>query len=101
MTRNLRFPVLLVVLGSMLLALPAAADSGWFWQNPLPQGNGIEGTAMVDANTVYAVGRWGTILRSTDGGVNWSIQTTNTRQLLRAISCTDANTCTAVGDRGT
>jgi photosystem II stability/assembly factor-like uncharacterized protein len=102
MDRNLRFRILVVTLGfTMLTARPAVADSGWFWQNPLPQGNGLLGTAVVDADTVYVVGIAGTVLRSTDGGVNWSIQATNNRQQLRAISCTDASTCTAVGVRGT
>src|SRR6266571_1368300 len=46
-----RFHILILSLGAMLLARPAAADSRWFWQNPLPQGNTLVGTAMVDANT--------------------------------------------------
>jgi photosystem II stability/assembly factor-like uncharacterized protein len=82
----------------MLLAHPALAeDSGWFWQSPLPQGNTLSATAMVNANTIYAVGAHGTVLRSADGGVHWAIQTTGTTGWLFDVSCTDANTCTAVG----
>jgi len=39
------------------------AQSGWYWQNPLPQGN-----PLVDANTGTAVGNFGTILRTNNGG---------------------------------
>ena len=42
--------------------------SGWFWQNPLPQGDTLSGVSFVDANTGTAVGGGGTILRTTDGG---------------------------------
>jgi photosystem II stability/assembly factor-like uncharacterized protein len=78
-----------------------AGDPGWFWQNPLPQGNPLSATAMVDANTIYAVGGHGSVLRSSDGGVHWTIQTTGTRAELHDVSCPDANTCTAVGESGT
>jgi hypothetical protein len=48
---------------------PGGSDpSGWFWQNPLPQGNWLNGVSFTDANTGTAVGSGGTILRTTDGG---------------------------------
>ena len=43
--------------------------SGWFWQNPLPQGNRLNSVCFTDANTGTAVGSAGTILRTTTGGV--------------------------------
>lgn len=39
--------------------------TGWFWQNPLPQGNTLSGVSFVDATTGTAVGRGGTVLRTT------------------------------------
>src|SRR6266849_268151 len=50
------------------------AQSGWFWQNPLPQGNPLMAVSFVDANTGTAVGEYGTILRTTDGGATWTLQ---------------------------
>lgn len=38
---------------------------GWFWQNPLPQGQTLNAVAFSDANIV---GRAGSILSTTDGG---------------------------------
>ena len=45
------------------------AQSGWFWQNPLPQGNDLLAVSFTDANTGTAVGSGGTILRTTNGGL--------------------------------
>jgi photosystem II stability/assembly factor-like uncharacterized protein len=44
------------------------------------------------------------IVRTTDGGVNWTVQTPTsavTFQFLLGVSCADASTCTAVGNNGT
>src|SRR5690349_17945085 len=87
----------IIVFTFCLLTARAGADSGWFWQNPLPQRNSLNGVAMLDADTVIAVGDPGTILRSTDGGATWIRQKSGTTSDLTAVSFTDANTGTAVG----
>jgi len=53
---------------------PPRARSQWVWQNPLPQGNWLFGVSFTDANNGTAVGWYGTILRTTDGGENWVLQ---------------------------
>jgi photosystem II stability/assembly factor-like uncharacterized protein len=83
-----------------------AAPSGiaqWVWQNPLPEGNDLIDVKMLDANTGIAVGWGGTILRTSDGGQNWSLidvgNVTDTFQkyyFLR-LSVVDANNIWAVG----
>ncbi|MBN8586347.1 MAG: T9SS type A sorting domain-containing protein [Ignavibacteria bacterium] len=50
----------------------AFSQSGWFWQNPLPQGNTIYDILMIDNNNVIAVGDGGTILNSSNLGYNWT-----------------------------
>jgi photosystem II stability/assembly factor-like uncharacterized protein len=77
------------------------AQSGWFWQNPLPQGNALLSVSFVDANTGTVVGTDGTILRTIDGGNTWTPQASGTTNDLRAVSFADANHGTAVGDLGT
>src|SRR5438309_799853 len=82
--------------------LPAAApDSQWRWQNPLPQGNNLRGASFVDASTGTVVGEHGTIVRTTDGGNSWTIQSSATTQTLWAVSFVDGNHGTAVGESGT
>src|SRR5260370_20151678 len=92
---------ILATMMAALIGIPAFADSGWFWQNPLPQGNSLEATATVDSNVMVAVGGYGTILRTTDGGATWSLRASGTTNTLWGVSFTDANTGTAVGDSGT
>ena len=42
--------------------LQANAQSGWDWQNPLPQGNGLYAVHMFDQSTVIAVGEGSTVM---------------------------------------
>ncbi|MEK6756184.1 MAG: YCF48-related protein, partial [Bacteroidota bacterium] len=77
------------------------AQDGWFWQNPLPQGNNLRGVSFTDANTGTVVGWNGTILRTTDGGKTWMSQSSGTTNDLQDVSFTNANTGTAVGNSGT
>src|SRR5258708_18892504 len=70
----------------------AFAQSGWFWQNPLPTENWLRGVATPDANTTIAVGALGTIVRTEDGGATWTVQPSGTTHDLFAVSFVDANT---------
>jgi len=60
-----------------LLAVPLAAvaagtgHSGWNWSTPTPQGHDLTDVAF-SGDTGYAVGAFGTMLRSTDGGATWT-----------------------------
>ncbi|NIT55319.1 MAG: hypothetical protein GWN00_03500, partial [Aliifodinibius sp.] len=51
-----------------------AQTNAWQWQNPLPQGNSLMDAFILDPNTVISVGNFGTIIKTTDGGVNWNIR---------------------------
>ena len=65
-------PILIVVVIDMA-AFPFAmanAQSGWYWQNPLPQGYTLYGVFFTDANTGTAVGEYGTIIRTSNGGAS-------------------------------
>ena len=55
----------------------------------------------VDPTTGYAVGTSGTILKTTDGGTNWSTQSSGTTNALNAVHFVDATTGYAVGRSGT
>ena len=54
------------------------SQPGWFWQNPLPQGNNLTSVKFINTTTGWAVGIEGTILRTTNGGTNWTSQTSGT-----------------------
>jgi photosystem II stability/assembly factor-like uncharacterized protein len=53
-------------------ALMTTGDGGWFWQDPLPQGNNLEAVSAVDAQHAVAAGDNGSILTTSDGGASWS-----------------------------
>src|SRR5260370_23745615 len=93
--------VLVLFFGITGLRASAFAQPGWFWQNPLPQGNDLRAAATVDPSTVVAVGDLGTILNTTDGGANWTRHNSGTTNILDGVSFVDADTGTAVGRFGT
>jgi len=57
---------------------------------------------MLDSATIIAVGDLGTIIRSTDAGVSWTVQSrvVGTRRLAD-VSAASASTAFAVGEEGT
>src|SRR4051794_979511 len=70
----------LALLGCLaLLALPAAAHAarvevahaGWAWGSPLPQGDDLSAVAFLGQRG-YAVGEFGTMLRTDDAGASWT-----------------------------
>jgi len=56
---------------------------------------------FVDANTGWVSGMNGAILKTTNGGANWTAQTSGVTGTLYGISFVDANTGWAVGSAGT
>lgn len=81
--------------------IETAADLEWLWQNPLPQGNDLMGVVFTHRSVGKAVGRAGTILRTTDGGATWEPESSVTDRSLRGVWCTGVSTATAVGVGGT
>ncbi|MBK8553306.1 MAG: hypothetical protein IPL53_20500 [Ignavibacteria bacterium] len=75
--------------------------SQWQWQNPLPQGNILFGSYYLSSNTGWACGDGGTIIKTTDSGNNWVINTTQTKQSIRSVFFVNENTGFACGLYGT
>lgn len=55
-------------------AIPSLAQQtdNWIWTNPQPHGNNQHALDFVDDHIGYAVGAFGTVMKTTDGGVQWS-----------------------------
>jgi hypothetical protein len=76
-SRKLVAPVLAIILLAAFL-LPAVtpppvsasvtvvSPDGWGWQNPLPQGNNLDGVWGSSSSDVFAVGAYDTILHYSD-----------------------------------
>ncbi len=71
--------------------------SQWYWHNPLAFGTSLNDVCFVEENIGVAVGDLGTILRTSDGGDNWIVQSSGTISTLNGVYFTDVNTGTAVG----
>jgi len=69
----------------------------WFWQNPLPQGNDLTSVKFISSDVGWAVGYGGTIIKTTNGGIKWTIQSNQTGYTLNSVSFTDENNGCAVG----
>ena len=94
-----------VAVAAAALALCAAApagatvqvgSSGWQWGNPLPQGNTIRDVAFAGAQG-YAVGDFGTILATPDGGTTWTGLSSGTFTDLTEVQAIDASSLFAGG----
>jgi photosystem II stability/assembly factor-like uncharacterized protein len=59
--------------------------------------NTLTAVQFISANTVTAVGNSGTVLRSNDGGVSWSSQSSGTSNNLYSVYFNNSSTGTAVG----
>lgn len=64
----------------------------WKWLNPGPQGNTLNAVDFIDNNTGYSAGAYGTILKTTDGGADWTQINSGTSKSLMSMSFVNANT---------
>ena len=65
------------------------AQPDWYWQNPLPQGNLLNDIHLFDEFSGIAVGGFGTIVLTTDGGSTWMSQSIEAYALYGSISIRD------------
>ena len=91
-----------VLMAATVVALAGAApvrtsQSGWTWGSPLPQGNNLT-TIDFAGGRGYAVGEFGTIVRTDDGGANWSGVRTGLTDDLTELRVIDADTFVAGGN---
>ena len=54
-----------------LIANVSNSQTGWYWQNPFPQGNNLKSVFFVNQYTGWSAGEKGTIIKTTNGGENW------------------------------
>jgi photosystem II stability/assembly factor-like uncharacterized protein len=89
------------ILMAALSAHPAAAtDYGFSWAHPRPQGNSLGGAAFESDLVGYAVGDRGVVVKTTDGGVSWTLVSTFPQSAtdLEDVLVTGPGQLLAVGD---
>lgn len=72
----------------------------WKWQNPSPQGNSLNDVQFLDAQTGWAVGWFGTILKSTNGGTTWKSQDIVTNGHFKSVHFANSLSGWVVGTNG-
>lgn len=92
----------LSLLAALACAVPASGASvqvgasGWLWGNPLPQGNSLNAASFAGLSG-YAVGDFGTILATTDGGSSWTGLSSGTFTNLGLVQAIDGDSLFAGG----
>jgi photosystem II stability/assembly factor-like uncharacterized protein len=81
----------------LLISMSMQIIAQWFWQNPLPQGNGLNKVEFISPSIGWAVGEAGTIIKTTNGGISWIPQTSGVQNDLLDVSFSDENYGAAVG----
>ena len=78
---------------SIILNSIIYSQGGWYWQNPLPQGNDLY-DVCISPNLSVIVGDYGTLL--TDYGNAWYERNTSTKETLFSV-CINGYNIWAVG----
>ena len=68
-----------------LFTVTSTNAQNWQWQNPIPQGNPLHCVKFFNTNSGHAVGLSGTILKTIDGGTNWTIENSGTCDDLNSV----------------
>jgi photosystem II stability/assembly factor-like uncharacterized protein len=84
--------VIAVAAAAAVVATPAPSTTGLK--------DNLYGTAFVDQNTGWAVGAFGTIFRTGDGGATWQAQVSQTTQQIFDVNFVDGQHGWAVGESG-
>ena len=91
---------ILIILILFTVTSDSFSQSGWFWQNPLPQGNNLNCVTFVNSQTGFAVGNFGTISKTTNSGESWIVYYSDIFNDIYSIAFTDESNIFAVGSNG-
>jgi photosystem II stability/assembly factor-like uncharacterized protein len=80
------------------IAAQTSGSNDWVWQYPKPQGNTLRDIYVFNDDTAIAVGDLSTIIKTTDGGNTWNVQSNvSPSQKLFCVQFIDANNGWAAG----
>jgi photosystem II stability/assembly factor-like uncharacterized protein len=85
----------------MIFSMSSIQFAQWTLQSPLPTDKTLHSVKFYDTNIGWAVGESGTILHTTNGGLNWTIQKSGTLQTLNDLAVIDSENSFVIGHWGT
>lgn len=59
------------------------------WLNPLPHGNTLQAVSAIDSIHCFTAGGYGTVMKTSNGGLTWTVLNTGTTDELTGIKFTD------------
>jgi len=95
----LKLTFLSLTINLIFLSNLSFSQNGWVQQSSGTSSN-LYSVTFIDINTGTAVGAYGIIRRTTNGGVNWFSQTSGTSNTLYSVYFVNANTGTIIGSGG-
>jgi len=84
------------LIACFLFQITAYSQEGWISQNSGTNSD-LSSVFFLDSNNGWAAGRYGTLLRTTNGGIDWIIQNSGTNAWLKSIYFIDQNKGWIVG----
>lgn len=89
--QSTKFLILIVLISTLIINAPSLAQVGW---SPLTSGTfeNLTSIQFTDANTGYAAGNGGVVLKTTNSGLNWTLIQIASAINNTSISVVNANT---------
>ena len=88
------------ILSLILIFLASCSLAQWHWQNPLPQGNHLNDVFFINQNIGWAVGDFGTIIKTTDSGDSWELLESPSACTYQKVEFLSCETGFVIGDNG-
>ncbi len=101
MATGKRHTILFFLIFILLTGRNVFSQSVWNWVQPKPTGNLLYSVHFINQSTGYACGTLGTIIKTTNRGIDWVLLNSSTERDLSEIFFTDEKSGFAVGNEGT
>ena len=98
--RKILYIILISTLCLMFPLSKSYAQQGWYSQQSGAGNTQLLSTCFPDTNIGYVVGGSGTIIKTTNSGINWVNQTSPVNKYLYSVCFVNVNTGYIVGDGG-
>ena len=80
-----KFLITFILFSMLIINGYTQQPDNWKWMNPSPQGNSLFAMDFTDNNTGYSAGAFGTVIKTTNGGDQWTQLNSGTNTRLLSI----------------
>lgn len=94
------FILMMIVLIQIFLTSDVKSQTNWYWSRPLPTGSKLNSVYFIDCKNGFAGGSGGTIIKTIDGGINWTLHKLKSHNDISGICFINKTAGFAVGKSG-